>query len=178
MVPFVKIVIVDDHRRREILRGLRQIIFARPQKTFISRQIQFSVTRPSIKINPVEGTGPPYSQSSGQLHLLPCSFTGAGHDDKTVMIKNYNQRRYRFGDHPEPFGRQSWLRLVDEKNIEKLEERRVNQSARSRKTIGRLARNNFWGNATVGRSESSTRNPRARSVARNRAGSLQRRRQR
>lgn len=64
-------------RRREIFRGLGQIFLAGPQKTFIACQTRFSVTKRLIKINSVEGAGPPKSWGTEQLLFLPCHSVGA-----------------------------------------------------------------------------------------------------
>lgn len=51
--------------------------FAEAPKT-VHSEILSNVMRPLIRINPVEGTGPPKSQDPWQLPLLPCPIAGAG----------------------------------------------------------------------------------------------------
>lgn len=57
--------------------------FAETQKAFIARQIRPSVTRPLIKINPVEGAGLSKSQGLGQLSILLCSFADAASEQRS-----------------------------------------------------------------------------------------------
>lgn len=61
--------------------------------SFIARQIRPSVTRPIIKINPVEGAEPSKSRVPEQPPLLPCSSAGTGQDNSSISSCLYTITR-------------------------------------------------------------------------------------